>query len=194
MVMTNKLWIESRYRIRRFSQHPERVWGIVLLIVLGVLVLIPVLYIIQHSFVFDPSAPRYVRDAQPGEWTTFYWVRVLFSRMAQAILYKPTVNSLAIAVGMTAMAMILGSLLAWLIVRTNLPWGGFFSSVLIVPYSVACAIQERAFWRDSGAVERPVWNKPPSMGWIRPLSNRHFPRYSLHSVHVYPPPRRFGQY
>ncbi len=134
LIMVNKLWIEGRYRITRFSQHPERVWGIVLLILLGILVLIPVLYIIQHSFVFDPSAPRYVRGAQPGEWTTFYWARVLFSRMARAILYEPTVHSLEIAVGMTAMAMILGSLLAWLIVRTNLYWKGFFSAVLIVPY------------------------------------------------------------
>jgi len=91
-------------------------------------------YILQQSLVFDHSGPRYVPGVQPGEWTIFYWVRVLFSRMAQAILYEPALHSLAIAVGMTAMAMILGSLLAWLIVRTNIPWRGFFSTVLIIPY------------------------------------------------------------
>jgi hypothetical protein len=79
--------------------------------------------------------------------------------------------------------------LAWLIVRTNLHWRGFFSAVLIVPYIMPSWTR-----RDSGAVKRPVWDKPPSMGWIRPLSHCHFPRHSLHSVHVYPPPRRFGQY
>ena len=92
------------------------------------------MYILQQSLVFDHSGPRYVPGVQPGEWTIFYWVRVLFSRMAQAILYEPALHSLAIAVGMTAMAMILGSILAWLIVRTNIPWRGFFSTVLIIPY------------------------------------------------------------
>jgi iron(III) transport system permease protein len=134
MGMIKEFWIKSKYRIIRFLQHPERVWGIVLLIVLGILVLIPVLYIVYNSFTFGPSAPRYVRGAQPGEGTIFYWVRVLVGRMSQAILYEPALHSLGIAAGMTAIAMTLGLLLAWLVVRTNLHWKGFFSAVLIIPY------------------------------------------------------------
>jgi len=132
--MIRSILIKIIYHIKRFFQRPEKAWGAALLFVLVIFIFIPVGYILQQSLVFDHSGPRYVPGVQPGEWTIFYWVRVLFSRMAQAILYEPALHSLAIAVGMTAMAMILGSILAWLIVRTNIPWRGFFSTVLIIPY------------------------------------------------------------
>jgi len=133
-LLIRSVCIKIIYHIKRFFQRPEKAWGAVLLFILVIFVFVPVVYILQQSLVFDHSGPRYVPGVQPGEWTIFYWVRVLFSRMAQAILYEPALHSLAIAVGMTAMAMILGSILAWLIVRTNIPWRGFFSTVLIIPY------------------------------------------------------------
>ena len=124
------------YQIRQFLRRPEKSWGIVLLFLLILLVVIPVIYIIIHSCVFDVAGPRFVQGAKVGEATTFYWKRVLSSRISKSILYEPALHSVTIAIGMTAISLSLGALLAWLVVRTNLPWKRFFSMVLIIPYIV----------------------------------------------------------
>jgi iron(III) transport system permease protein len=124
------------YRIRRFFQHPERVWGLVLLVLLVVLVAIPVAYIVTNTLVFDASGPRLVRGARAGQPTLFYWYRVLISSIARSLFWEPALHSLVISVGMTAFSMGIGALLAWVVVRTNVPWKRFFSVILIVPYIV----------------------------------------------------------
>ncbi len=124
------------YRIRQLFRRPEKIWGFALLIALIVLVLIPLVYIVVNSLIFDATGPRLVRGAQEGQLTVFYWTRVLFSSIAKSIFFEPALHSLLIAVGMTAISLSLGSLLAYVVVRTNLPWKRFFSVVLIIPYIV----------------------------------------------------------
>jgi iron(III) transport system permease protein len=97
---------------------------------------IPVVYIVTNTLVFDASGPRLVRGARVGQLTLFYWYRVLISSIARSVFYEPALHSLLISVGMTAFSMGIGSLLAWVVVRTNVPWKRFFSIVLIVPYIV----------------------------------------------------------
>jgi iron(III) transport system permease protein len=122
--------------IREFFRRPEKLWAAVLLLLLVVLVFSPLVRIVINSFRFDPSGPRLVRGAEEGQPTVFYWTRVLGSKISRSVFYEPALHSLMIAVGMTAMSLSLGSLLAWLVVRTNLPWKPFFSVVLIIPYIV----------------------------------------------------------
>jgi len=133
---TTALARRSVYRVRRAFRRPERVWGTIILVALILLVVIPVIYLIQHSFMFDSSGPRYMPGVRVGDWTTFYWYRVLRSSLANSIFAKPALHSLSIAAGMTAMSLTLGCFLAWLVVRTDLHWKQFFSSVLIIPYIV----------------------------------------------------------
>ncbi len=124
------------YRIKRFIRHPERVWGLVLLAMLVVLVVVPLVYIVINSMVYDATGPRLVRGARAGEPTLFYWYRVLAGSISRSVFYEPALHSLLIAVGMTAISLSLGSLLAWIVVRTDIPWKRFFSIVLIIPYIV----------------------------------------------------------
>jgi iron(III) transport system permease protein len=128
--------LRSLRRARNLLQRPERGWSAVLLAALAVLVAVPLLYIVANSFVFDASGPRLVRGARPGAWTLFYWVRVLAGSISRSIFYQPALNSLLVSAGMTVLSMTVGSLLAWLVVRTDLPWKRFYSVVLIVPYIV----------------------------------------------------------
>lgn len=108
----------------------------ILFLLLIVLVVVPVVYILINSFVFDSAGLRLVRGAKLGQATIFYWQRVLSSRISKSILYKPALHSVSIAIGMTAISITLGAFLAWLVVRTNLPWKRFFSMTLIIPYIV----------------------------------------------------------
>jgi iron(III) transport system permease protein len=122
------------YRLRRLGRKPEKVWGIVFLILLFFLVVIPLFFIIVNSFLFDSSGSRLVPGAQEGTFTLFYWARVLFSKLSNSLFFKPGLHSLAIALGMTAISLVLGSLLAYIVVRTDIPFKRFFSVVLIIPY------------------------------------------------------------
>lgn len=125
-----------RRRGLRLLRRPERTWGLALILVLLVFVVIPLGYMAVHSFMFDSLGPRYVRGAVPGQFTTFYWQRVLVGNLASSIFWKPALNSLLIAVLMTAIALPVGALFAWLVARTDLPFKGFFGSALIIPYIV----------------------------------------------------------
>ncbi len=124
------------YQLRQFLRQPEKSWGVILFCLLIILVVIPLAYIILNSFVFDAAGLRLVRGATLGQATLFYWKRVLSSRISKAILYEPALHSVTIAIGMTAISISLGAFLAWIVVRTNLPYKRFFSMTLIIPYIV----------------------------------------------------------
>lgn len=126
--------LSVRRTLLRLPHKPEGVWGLVLILGLLVFVAIPLGYMITNSFLFDASGPRYVRGVLPGQPTTFYWHRTLFGPLARAIFWEPLSRSLLIAVLICALALPLGTLFAWLVVRTDLPLKGFFNSILIIPY------------------------------------------------------------
>jgi len=134
--MVNRHLVKLKRRGARLLRRPERGWGIVLALLLVVFVVIPIGYMAASSFTFDSWGPRYVRGAQPGELTTFYWQRVLTGRLARAIFWEPLLHSFLIAVLMTGIALPVGALFAWLVARTDIPFKGFWNSALIVPYIV----------------------------------------------------------
>lgn len=126
--------IEIKRRGIRLLRRPERFWGLILLAALFVFVVIPLGYIVVGSFQYDSWGPRYVHGAEPGQFTTFYWHRVLFSTLSSSIFWEPFIHSLLIALLVAIISICLGSFFAWLVVRTDLPFKTFFNSVLIVPY------------------------------------------------------------
>lgn len=122
------------YKLKKLGRSPEKLWGIIFLILLFFLVVIPLLFIVVNSFLFDASGSRLVRGAEEGTFTLFYWTRVLFSKLTNSLFFKPGINSLAIALGMTLISLVLGSLLAYVVVRTDIHHKRFLSVVLVIPY------------------------------------------------------------
>ena len=49
-------------------------------------------------------------------------------------------NSLKVAVGNTMVAMIFGVSLAWVLVRTNVPWAAFLEQIVIVPFYLSALL------------------------------------------------------
>jgi len=64
----------------------------------------------------------------------FIITAVFIGRLAQALFYKPFLNSLLVGVGVTTLSMLIGSLLAWVLVRTDIPYKKFLNSVIVIPY------------------------------------------------------------
>ena len=122
------------FRLQRWLSKPEKIMGLVLLAVLAVLVVIPLIQIVIGASTFGFNDTRLVPGAEPGAWTIYHWQRVAASPLTQVLLVKPLLNSLAIAFGVVLIALPLGSLLAWLVVRTDMPLKKLIGNISIIPY------------------------------------------------------------
>lgn len=124
--------------------NPYNVIVLIVIILLAYLILLPLLDMITTTFTL---AQRDVRQAggTPGEFTLYYWHRLLASEMTSTILIKPLLNSLLIGVFVSITSIAIGSVLAWLMVRTDLPFKKFFSLAVIIPYMIPSWCKSQAW-------------------------------------------------
>ena len=127
-------FVPTARRAWRVFTRPHVILGVVLLALMLYFVLMPLLVMIQTTFTWQPEDMRIADNVQPGEFTLFHWVRIFSSRISQSMLYDPLINTLYTSVGISFFALAIGTLLAWLVVRTDLPARKFISGVAIIPY------------------------------------------------------------
>ena len=112
-------------RLRNSVVHrPYLVMGILFLIPLAYLVIAPAFEIVRTSLIRE------------GQFSGYYWQRVLSGRMSVVLFFKPLLNTLKLAFGMTAGSVVVGAVLAWLVVRTDLPMRGTMERLAVVPYII----------------------------------------------------------
>ncbi|KQS69297.1 ABC transporter permease [Rhizobium sp. Leaf371] len=121
-------------RVGRFFTAPERLIALLLAIVLCLLVIVPLFQLIRETVTVQPYDAAYLPGRAPGELTTFHYERVFTGRMSWALFYKPFMNSLVTAFGATAICLALGAMLAWVVVRTNVPFREFVNTAVVLPY------------------------------------------------------------
>jgi len=127
-------FVPTARRAWRVFTRPHVILGVVLLALMLYFVLMPLLVMIQTTFTWQPEDMRLADDVKPGEFTLFHWVRIFSSRISQSMLYDPLINTLYTSVGISFFALTIGTLLAWLVVRTDLPGRKLISGVAIIPY------------------------------------------------------------
>ena len=69
-----------------------------------------------------------------GKFTTYHWRRMLSGDFAEAVFYKPLLNTLIVTAGTVAIVLAVGSLLAYLVVRTDIRWAKLINALATVPY------------------------------------------------------------
>ncbi|MDX9821508.1 MAG: iron ABC transporter permease [Syntrophales bacterium] len=121
-------------RLRYLAGQPHVVMGVLLLVVLFFLVIVPFFQLVHDTAVWQETDRRISRQAEPGEWTTFHYARVFASRLSQNIFYRPLLHSLATSLAISALAMLIGGLFAWLVVRTDMPFRRTLATFAIIPY------------------------------------------------------------
>lgn len=131
--------------------NPYNIIVLVAIILLAYLIAVPLLEMISTTFQLAQRDVRRVAGAAVGDFTLFYWNRLLFSEVSSSLLYSPLINSLIIAISVSVLSITLGSVVAWLMVRSNLPFKKFFSLAIIIPYML------------------PSWCK--SMAWMTVFKN-----------------------
>ncbi len=140
-----------RNRIAHIVTSPYHLIVIFSVILLAYLILVPLFEMIRTTFTLAKADARRV-GGEAGDLTFYYWTRLLFSDVSKNLFFVPLMNSLIIAASVSAISILLGSAIAWIVVRTDLPGKRFFSLAVIIPYML------------------PSWCK--SMAWLSVFRNQ----------------------
>ncbi|TVQ39149.1 MAG: iron ABC transporter permease [Spirochaetaceae bacterium] len=125
-----------RNRALALAHSPQNWLAWLFLIVFGYLILVPVGNMIWSTFHVQSGDSRRA-GAAVGEFTMFYWERVFASgQLSARLLYEPLVNTLVVSLTYTVLAMVIGMGLAWLMVKTDMPFKKFTGFCAIVPYII----------------------------------------------------------
>lgn len=118
----------------RMAATPQLFLTIIFAICLGYVVLVPLIVMLQETFIVHPMERFQIRGALPGDFTTYHWKRTFIDEASYGLFYKPLLNTLVISISLALLALTIGGILAWLVVRTNMPYKKFISNLAIVPY------------------------------------------------------------
>ena len=131
-------------QIKAVVTNPYNVIVLVAIVLLTYLIVLPLLDMITTSFTLAQKDARLAGGAA-GDFTLYYWQRLLGSSLTKQMLVEPLLNSLLIGVCVSFFAILLGSVLAWLMVRTDLPFKPFFSLAVIIPYMIPSWCKSQAW-------------------------------------------------
>lgn len=121
------------YRLKIYTSEPTGFIAILLLILFSYLIVGPVFLLLSEAFKVQ-FADQARTGQSAGEFTLYYFQRVMFSPISQNIFWEPLFNTATISLGAIIVALIVGIPLGWLLSRTDLPGKRWFSTALIVPY------------------------------------------------------------
>ena len=106
------------------------------LIILFCMIVIPLLNMIQNSFIVAKAELRSIPGAQIGDYTLYYWKYLLASPLTKTIFWEPLIHSLIIGFFVTIISVPVGSLIAWLMVRSDIPGKNILSAFILIPYMI----------------------------------------------------------
>ncbi len=131
-------------QIKALVTNPYNIIVLVAIILLSYLILVPLLDMVSTSFTLSARDARRLKG-EAGQFSLYYWQRLLTGNLSGTLLYTPLRNSLMIAFFVSLFSIILGSSLAWLMVRSDLPGKKYFSLAVIVPYMIPSWCKSQAW-------------------------------------------------
>lgn len=155
---------------------PQRIMAFLLILLMIFFVVMPAINLVFTSLTYslaDRRLPQVVDrgiTVVPGQFSTVHLERVFWSKLTSKMFLIPLRNSLVTTLGLTTLSMLLGSTLAWLCVRTNLPGKKYIANLAAIPYII------------------PSW--PIALAWISVFKNTKIggsPGWIQSAFHVTPP-------
>ena len=116
-------------------KNPFNMVVLVSLIILFCLIIIPLLTMISNTFTLAQGELRRVQG-HVGDFTLYYWKYILTGTMANAVLWGPLKNSFICGFFTVLVSVPLGSVLAWLMIRTDIPGKKILGLLVTVPYMI----------------------------------------------------------
>lgn len=115
--------------------NPFNVIVLITLVILFCLIVIPLLQMIATTFTVAKAESRRIGQGV-GSFTLYYWKYILMGSLAKASLWGPLKNSLICGIATVLISVPLGSVLAWLVVRTNIPCRRLIGMLVVIPYMI----------------------------------------------------------
>ncbi|MDW9574142.1 ABC transporter permease subunit [Sinorhizobium meliloti] len=126
-------WQAWRYRLKVALREPTTLIGVLTALLFTYLIVVPIISIVLDAVrVQFGHVRRLSKDV--GDLTLNYLDRALFSPVSADLFWRPLFNTLSVAVGAISLSLLVGTVLAWLISRTDMFGRRWFATALIVPY------------------------------------------------------------
>ena len=119
--------------IKSILFNPFNLMTLIAFIILIVFVVVPLVSLVKETFVLDATAARRAK-AEEGTWSLYYWQYLLTGRMAKSMFWTPLIHSLTVSFFACLVAVPLGAILAWLMVRSDIPGKKIISFLVIIAY------------------------------------------------------------
>jgi len=135
--MLNPFSAKQRARVRAFFGKPANVILVVFFAVLSVLTLYPLIVLLLETITVHAGKEARSAKGAVGSFTLYSLKQVFATSKydySQLTFYEPLMNTLAVALTASLIAILFGGAVAWLITRTNLKYKKFISSVFVFPY------------------------------------------------------------
>ena len=126
-------WTRFKNQAKDVICNPFNLLTVIAFIVLIIFVVIPLLSIIKESFILDVTAARRAK-AEEGSWGIYYWQYLLTGKMSKTMFWTPLGHSLIVAFFACLVAVPLGAVLAWLMVRSDIPGKKVISFLIVMAY------------------------------------------------------------
>lgn len=134
---TRRPFNKTRLKNQFFNviKNPFNMIVAISLVILFCLIVIPLLQMVASTFTTAKSELRRI-GGNVGDFTLYYWKYMLTSNMATATLWEPLKNSLIVGLCTVLVSVPLGSILGWLIVRSDIPCKKLMGMLVVIPYMI----------------------------------------------------------
>jgi iron(III) transport system permease protein len=129
--------LQFRARSRRFLRwltSPKVFLALIMFASMIYLIVIPLYRMVTTTVTYQEKDLVTHPGAIVGELTLYHWVRMLTSKISTIMTYAPLQHSLVVSAGATVIALALGCLMAWFVVRTDMPGRKLINVLAIIPY------------------------------------------------------------
>ena len=122
-------------QILNVVKNPFNMIVAISLVILFCLIVIPLLQMIASTFTLARAeAKRY--GGEVGDFTLYYWRYILVGKLSGATLWGPLKNSLVVGFFTVIVSVPLGSILGWLMVRSDIPGKKLLGMLVVIPYMI----------------------------------------------------------
>ncbi len=127
-------FLASSRRFFRWLASPKVVLGLFMLALMIYLIVVPLYRMLETTLTVQNRDIQVIPGAVVGQFTIYHWVRMLTSKISAVMVYAPLQHSLLVSAGATLLALLLGSFMAWFVVRTDMSGRKLINGLAIIPY------------------------------------------------------------
>lgn len=181
-------WQVWRYRLKVASREPTTLIGVLTALLFTYLIVVPII-----SIVLDAVRVQFGHERRLGkdfgDLTLYYLDRTFMSPVSVDLFWRPLFNTLSVAVGAILLSLLIGTVLAWLISRTDMFGRRWFATALIVPYMLPAwtfALAWTTLFKNRTVGGQPGWFE--ALGWTPPdwVAYGRFPITIILALHYTP--------